>query len=138
MKLEELACQGLTNGEIAQGLGISTNTFYRWLNEHREFSHSLKKYRGIADIEVENALFKSAVGSEYTEVKQERKWNRATGQYEFVKTEEITKMVLPNSTAQIFYLKNRMPQRYRDKVETEISLANNIDSMAFAIKRREE
>ena len=136
--LEQLASQGLNNNEIADAMGISRNTFYRWLNEYREFSHSLKKYRGIADIEVENALFKSAVGSEFTEVKKERKWNRATGQYEFVLTEEVTKMVVPSTAAQIFYLKNRMPQRYKDKVETEISLGTNVEAMAFAIKRRDD
>jgi hypothetical protein len=135
-RLEQLCLQGLNNKEIAKAMGIGERTFYEWIDAHAQFSHSLKKYRGLADIEVENALYKSALGFKITET--EREARKIEGQYKLVTTKETDKYIPGNSIAQIFYLKNRMPDRYKDKIETQISLANDISQLAFAIKRREE
>lgn len=137
-KVEELASKGLTNAQIARALCIGNRTFYDWMDRYPQFSHSIKKYRGVADIMVENALFKSACGGEFTEVKTERRWNKDRKEYELVVTEMLTKHVPGSATAQIFYLKNRMPHRYKDKVETEISLGQNVSAMGIVIRRRED
>lgn len=135
-RLEQLCLQGLNNKEIAKSLGIGEKTFYEWIDRYPQFSHSLKKYRGLADIEVENALYKAAIGFNFTE--REREARKIDGVYTLVTTKEIDKHIPGNSVAQIFYLKNRMPDRYKDKIETQISLANDISQIAFVIKRREE
>lgn len=141
-KVEELASKGLTNKEIAQALSIGERTFYEWREKYPQFWHSIKKYRGIADIEVENALYKSAVGFEFEEVTQERrrigKDSKGNWVYALVPSIVTNKVVPGNATAQIFYLKNRMSHRYKDKVETTLTLGNDIGALAFAIKRREE
>lgn len=142
-RVEELAAKGLTNKEIAAALGVGERTFYDFVERYPQFSHSLKKYRGLADIEVENALYKSAIGFNFTEVKRERRKigkDPETGRdiYELVITEEVTKHIPGVPTSQIFYLKNRMPERYRDKVEHAIGLADDVSQIAFAIKRRGE
>lgn len=137
-KVEQLAASGLNNKQIAEAICIGEKTFYEWMQRYPQFSHSIKKYRGVADIMVENALFKSAIGTEYDEIKKERKFNKKTGQFEVVVTEVINKYIPGNSTAQIFYLKNRMPDRYRDKVETAITLPQDISQLSFSLKRREE
>lgn len=141
-RVEELAAKGLTNNEIADALGIHHKTFYDWRDKYPQFLHSVKKYRGLADIQVENALFKSAIGFNFTEVKKERrkvgKDDDGRDKYELVVTEKVTKHIPGVSAAQIFYLKNRMPERYKDKIETQISLSDDISSIAFALKRRGE
>lgn len=138
VKVEELAANGFNNTQIAQSLGIGLKTLYDWIDKYPQISHAIKKYRGLADIEVENALYKSAIGFSVTEVEREgRKDPNNPGQYKLVVTKEIDKTFAPNTAACIFYLKNRMPARYKDKIETEISLGQDIGSLAFAVKRRE-
>ena len=69
----------------------------------------------MVDVEVENALLKTALGYSYDEVTQERVRNLETGKMELVETKRVTKRVLPNVTAQIFFLKNRRPDQWRSK-----------------------
>jgi hypothetical protein len=140
--VEELAAKGLQNKEIAKALGISERCFYEWSDKHEHFSHAIKKYRGVADLLVENALFKSAVGFEYTEVKEtikpgDKKKDGTEGDPAVTETTITKKVITGNPIAQIFYLKNRMPERYKDKVETVHSLGNDMENIEFSIKRRE-
>src|SRR5687768_16555320 len=68
LRVEEMAKLGYTYKEIAYALGISTTTLWEWRERYSQLSHALKKYNGLADLEVENALYKSAVGFNFTEV----------------------------------------------------------------------
>lgn len=143
-KLEKLAAQGLNNKEIAESLAIGERTFYEWRDKYPQFAHSLKKYRGVANILVENALFKTAVGFDFQETTIERRRigkdpkNPKEWLYEMIPVAITNKHIPGNPISQIFYLKNRMPERYKDKVETVINLPQDISQIAFAIKRREE
>ena len=74
---------------------------------------ALKRGKEVVDIEVENALFKRALGYTYTEEKVEV--SKENGR-KAVKTVQIVKHVMPDTTAQIFWLKNRMPE-WRDRPE---------------------
>jgi hypothetical protein len=136
-RLEALAKKGVTNIDIAKSLGITESTFYEWNDKYPEFSLSLKKYKGLADIEVENALFKTAVGFDYDENKYERVKNNKTGKYSMQLVQKTVKKVTGNATAQIFYLKNRMPDRYRDKTIHEHSGKIEMEAITFKAKRRE-
>lgn len=121
-KLSLIECwarDGLTDEQISNNLNISTTTFYEYKNKYPEFSDTLKKGKEVVDYEVENALLKRALGYEYKEITREEKWNRVTEQYEMVVTKEVTKQVVPDTTAQIFWLKNRKPKEWRDKVELD-------------------
>ena len=69
---------GATEREIAKKLGVAYSTFQSY-KVFPEFSDSLKKSRELADVRVENALFKSAVGFEYEEVRTERTENGKMG-----------------------------------------------------------
>ncbi|MBQ7864743.1 MAG: hypothetical protein IJ350_00130, partial [Clostridia bacterium] len=71
--------------------------------------------RDVVDVEVENALLQRALGDSYPETTKELKRNATTGERELVVTKEVTKMVVPDSTAQIFWLKNRRPDQWRSK-----------------------
>lgn len=119
--LEAWARDGLTDEQIAEKMKIGTTTFYRWKNEHREIWEALKKGKEVVDVEVENALLKRALGYSTTEVTRERALNPETGKVELVVTKAVTKEVPPDTTAQIFWLKNRRPDLWRDKQNVELS-----------------
>ena len=72
----------------------------------------LKGAKEVIDRKVENALVKSALGYTYTEVTRERDETGA-----MVVTKEVVKEVKPSTTAQIFWLKNRKPEIWRDHPE---------------------
>lgn len=84
-----------------------------------------KKGKEPVDVEVENALLKRALGYEYDEITRERAFDPETGEARMVETKRVTKQVLPDTTAQIFWLKNRRPDLWRDKTE----LAHEIEGL---------
>jgi transcriptional regulator with XRE-family HTH domain len=110
-----MAAYGLTDEEIATELGISRKTLCEWKKKHPEFAEALRGGKYLADAQVEDALFTRALGYEYEET--ERRLNKRTGRLEATKI--TTKKVEPSTTAQIFWLKNRRPDRWRDKQEIE-------------------
>lgn len=107
--LEGWARDGLTDEQIAKNMGIVTSTFYEWKKKEKEFSETLKKGKEVVDFEVENALLKRALGYEYEEEIYENG----------VLTKKVKKQVAPDTTAQIFWLKNRKPNTWKDRVETD-------------------
>lgn len=109
------ARNGLTDLQIAHNLGISEDTFYKYKNKYTEFSEALKKGKEVIDFEVENALLKRALGYKYDEITKEL----VDGN--MVETKRVTKEVQPDTTAQIFWLKNRKPKEWRDKKDVEMS-----------------
>ena len=60
--LEGWARAGLTNEQIAHNIGINVKTLYDWQNKKEIIRETLKKSKEVVDIQVENALFKRALG----------------------------------------------------------------------------
>lgn len=109
--IEGWARDGLTDIQIAKKIGISKQTFYDWQKRYPDFSDSLKKGKEIVDRQVENALLKKALGYSYKECTE---ITDAEGK---VSIKTITKYVIPDTAAQIFWLKNRKPNEWREKQE---------------------
>lgn len=107
--LEGWARDGLTDEQIAHNIGISRGTLYDWKKAYPDISNALKKGKDVVDIEVENALLKRALGYEYTEERVE------ISSKDGRKVIQTTKHVAADTTAQIFWLKNRRPDKWRDK-----------------------
>ena len=107
--LEGWARDGLTDEQIAHNMGIATGTLYAWKKAYSEISNALKRGKEVVDIEVENALLKRAMGYDYIE---ERVEISDSGKRKVIQT---TKHVAADTTAQIYWLKNRRPDRWRDK-----------------------
>lgn len=109
--IEGWARDGLTDEQIAGNMGVSRSTLNSWKDRYPDILDALKKGKEIVDRQVENALLKRALGYEYEEIKEK---------YEFGELSERTvtkKQVAPDTTAQIFWLKNRKPKDWRDKQE---------------------
>lgn len=105
--LEGWARDGLTDEQIAHNMGVSRKTLAEWKKKYGDIGDTLKKGKERVDYEVENALLKKALG--YT-VKEQK----LTKDGELI---EIEREIPPDTTAQIFWLKNRRPDKWRDKVE---------------------
>ncbi len=111
--IEGWARDGLTDEQIYKNLGIGKTTFYKLVKEHSELSEHLKKGKEIIDYEVEKTLLEKALGGKKTLKKQKVLKDGKKIEY----TEDI--YVTPDITAIIFWLKNRKPEKWRDKVEVE-------------------
>ena len=109
LKIEGWARDGLTDEQIAYNMGIGTTTLYRWKEEYREIWESLKRGKEVVDRMVENALLKRALGYEYEEVSEKFEGGVLT------ERKVTKKQIAPDTTAQIFWLKNRKPIDWRDK-----------------------
>ncbi len=115
LKIEGWARDGLTDEQIADNIGIRRPTLYDWKKKYSDISDALKRGKEVIDRQVENALLKRALGYEYVETTKE------LTDLGLTVTKQVTKQVAPDTTAQIFWLKNRKPQEWRDKKETEVT-----------------
>ena len=109
--LEGWARDGLTDEQIAVNIGINTSTLYDWKNKFPKISEALKKGKEVVDIQVENALLKRALGYDFQETRVEKSDKDGT------KIIQTLKHIPADTTAQIFWLKNRRPDKWRDKPE---------------------
>ena len=109
--LEGWARDGLTDEQIAKNIGINRTTLYDWKKKEINIADALKKGKEVVDFEVENALLKRALG--YTITIQEDKLDKDG----CVHTLEREVHIPADTTAQIFWLKNRQSKKWRDKVE---------------------
>ena len=109
LKIEGWARDGLTEEQIADNMGISRSTLSEWKNLYSDISDTLKRGKEVIDRQVENALLKRALGYEYEEVSEKYELGILT------ERKVTKKQVVPDTTAQIFWLKNRKPSDWRDK-----------------------
>ena len=115
LRIEGWAREGLIDSQIAHNMGICYSTFKEWLTRFPAMSVSLKKGKAPVDLEVENALFRRAIGYDYEETVTEVVQGADGAEREHIRRHR--KHMPPDVTAQIFWLKNRRPDRWRDKVE---------------------
>ena len=119
-RIQGWAMDGLTDEEIAAKIGIRRETLYDWIKRFPNISNALKLSKDVADREVEQALYNKALGRcKVIETVKERRLNVKTGEYELVVVKETIKGVPPDVAAQVFWLKNRKPNTWRDKREVE-------------------
>lgn len=121
-RITNWAANGLTNAEIAQSMGIHRNTLAKWVEAHECISGAIKRGRRMACEAIENALFKRATGMVLEDTVEEYKGELRDGKpSNGTVTKRTTKrMVPPDTGALIFYLKNRMPDRYSDRRTMEV------------------
>ena len=116
--------EGMTEIQAAKRLGVSKTTFEQYKVQYPDFLAAIKKGKAPVDFEVENALLKRALGYEYTERKVETaeiETEEGSQPVPGKKVTETIKQVVPDVTAQIFWLKNRNPERWRDVKGVELT-----------------
>lgn len=129
LQIKGWARDGLTEETIAHNMGVSIRTLFDWKKRFPALSAALKKGKGPADIEIEDALYKSAHGYTVTETVEEIYTSGEKGpdgQYKVTgrHIRKITREVPPNVTAIIYWLNNRKPERWRNRKPAEVEQTN--------------
>ena len=111
-KAEKLSRRGFTDAEVSEILGINHSTFTRWKQKHKDFCITLKDWKESSDENVKRSLYERACGYSHPEDKI------------FCNNGEIIIQVTrkhypPDPTSAIFWLKNRQPEKWRDKKDFE-------------------
>lgn len=132
--LEGFARDGLTDELICKKIGIGARTFYEWMERFPQMAQAIKKGKAPVDIKVENALLKRALGYEYEETITEVE--ELAGGHQKKHIRKVLKHCPPDTTAQIFWLKNRRPDRWRDKVEQVQTVGNELLESLMQLERR--
>lgn len=111
---EKLSALGATDMEMADFFEVDVRTIYRWKHDHEEFCQALNVGKSKADERVINSLYQRAVGYEQEAVKIFMPAGKDEPVYA-----PYREKVAPDTTAAIFWLKNRQPEQWRDKQELE-------------------
>lgn len=111
-KAKRYAEAGATDREIAELFEVSERTLYRWKHTHPELAAALEVGKSAADARVEQSLYRRATGYSFDAVK----FHVVNGGV--VETSYV-EHVAPDTTAAIFWLKNRKSDAWRDKTEVK-------------------
>ena len=132
--IEGWARDGLTDEQIALNIGVSVRTLYRWKNNFWQICQALKKGKEVSDRQVDNALFKRAIGYDYEEIREKIKDG-------IVIEKTVTKKHEPgDTTAQIFWLKNRKATFWNNNDNSDFNSTDNTNVVIYLPhnERREE
>lgn len=143
LKITGWARDGLIDKQIAHNMGVSYTSLREWKNQFPAIAEALRKGKEVVDREVENALFKSAIGYTQTIRKpvkvRDVEYDPETGR----KVREIERWVAveeeihvpPQVTAQIFWLKNRKPDQWREKNDLTLTPSNGVLESLIELER---
>lgn len=121
-----LAETGKIDKEIAKEIGVSEVTLNNWKKAHPEFAKSLKKGKEIPDDKVEKSLFERANGYDHPETKVFCYKGK-------VITHTIMRHYPKDTLAEIFWLKNRRPEKWRDKQEIKHEYSEDFKAIVEGI-----
>ena len=142
LRIEGWARDGLTEEQIAKNMGVSRSTLSDYKVKYPDILRAIKNSKEVADREVENALFNKATG--YTvklkkpmkvrHVEYDEQTGKKIAEYERIEYIEEEVHVPADTTAQIFWLKNRKSNEWRDKVTvTDESSLEKLDELISSI-----
>lgn len=118
-----LCRRGCTMAEIAEAMGVAESTVYAWRRRYPEFSQALNNSRGEADESVVTSLYYRATGQSKRKTLKKREVLNQLGQV--VTLREIAEEELPpDTTAMIYWLKNRQPDMWRDRPAEQVDESN--------------
>ncbi len=123
-QVRKLCRLGAADTELADFLGISPRTLANWKTSKPDFLQALKDGKALADAEVADRLFKRATGYSHPDV------HISNYQGEVTMT-SITKHYPPDTVACIFWLKNRRPDLWRDRVDQELDRGDLPEAKSF-------
>ncbi len=106
--------EGRTDDQVADIIGVSVRTLHNWKGKYPSFLHALKDSKLVADGLVEASLFSRAIGFTHPE---EKIFSFEGG----VVRADTVKQYPPDTTAAIFWLKNRQPERWRENYQVDVN-----------------
>lgn len=127
---EAFARLGLTDAQMAEKFEVSESTLHLWKKDHPEFSEAQKRGKEEPDNQVERSLFERATG--YVNKNAVKIFMPANAEEPVYAPYE--EHIAPDVTACIFWLKNRRPDKWRDKQEMEHS--GTIETYAMTPEER--
>lgn len=119
-----LAIKGATNEEIAEAFGISTRTFIRWRKMYPELDKATLNGKDAADAKVEKSLYQRALGYTVTDVEKTVDTDQ-DGNIKPVRVKNITRHILPDTMAMMYWLNNRQRANWSQKQEVSLSNGNS-------------
>lgn len=139
----KLCLLGATDQDIADFFEVNVDTVQEWKKVYARFSDSIKRGKKIADMIVADSLFQRSKGAM---IKKQAAYKLKTVKYEGTKrieTEEIKivdlkEQVPPDTTAGIFWLKNRHPEKWRDAQKMELTGKDGKDLIPARTLTKEE
>jgi len=115
---------GATDKEIADFFGVCEKTINNWKNEHPKFLQSIKEGKEYSDMKVADSLYNKALGGI---VKLEKAFKlREKGGGERIEMVEVDEYIIPDTTAAIFWLKNRKSDAWKDKSEQHVKVDGSV------------
>jgi hypothetical protein len=124
----ELIRQGFTDTEICKRIKVCPDTFYGWKKRFPEFSEDTYRVRHMPDFTVEQKLYKRAKGFKYDETTKERSKSG-----KMVVTKVVTKLVVPDVTAQRFWLTNKKRREWQERQEIDNNITADIGGLDATI-----
>ena len=113
---------GLTLETIAERIGVSEQTLWKWRKKYEIMDKALSVGREIIDYQVENALLKSALGYKTTETKTVINGQPDKDGNRTVRVEKTEKEYPPNVTAIAIWLNNRKPEQWKRNRDNVLEL----------------
>lgn len=131
----QLCRLGATDKDLAAAFDVTEQTINNWKDKHPAFFESLKEAKREADERVERSLFERAIGYEHDAVKI---LTVARGENQGSEVQEVpyTERYAPDTTAAIFWLKNRRPELWRDKQTVEHDVTEGLADALRAARER--
>lgn len=110
-----LTKEGKTLAEVAEIVGVTSRTLTNWMGQHQELLLAVRESRHMADEMVEASLYQRALGYSHPETKMFC--------YEgCVVSEDTVKHYPPDTQAAMFWLRNRQPERWKEKTEGDVNV----------------
>ena len=113
--IKKLVLMGASDEDLAEAYNVTFQTVNNWKKDRPSFFESLKGWKEEADTAVERSLYQRACGYQTTEIRT------AVHEGMITDVQSVPKHFPPDTTACIFWLKNRQPNNWRDKREVDLS-----------------
>jgi hypothetical protein len=119
---EKLCKLGATDEELAEFFGVTTTTIDNWKVKHPAFLGAVKEGKVLADINVANSLYKKATGYVL-------ETERVIGKGDNARVVPLKIAIEADTTAAIFWLKNRRKAHWRDKQDVDLNVYNHEEAL---------
>ena len=128
-QLEKLFKAGWTDKQVSDFYGITEVTFNNWKKKDPKFFKSVKDWKIEADNKIERSLFERAHGYTCPDTKAQWVSDKDGSRWEYA---EMRKHYAPDPTSMIFWLKNRQPEKWRDKHDHNLTGDLTINVQRFS------